>query len=199
MIGKRFNPWLLIWVSPRKTIRQIIEENPKKNFFLLVFLVSIAGLFSEHSINNLFVYPLITIIFPFIAYLLSLAVIYINAELLEWTGKWIGGQGNREEIRAALVWSFVPVIWSSIIKIINLTLTIEVFNNNIASSFRYVLYFVEQIISIWAIIIYLQCLGETQKFSIWKSLINSFLSLLVIVGPIAFFVGLGFYIKYLRS
>jgi hypothetical protein len=43
--------------------------------------------------------------------LVGMLVIHLCAELLKGTGKWIGGQGNYEEIRLALIWSNVPVIW----------------------------------------------------------------------------------------
>ena len=84
-------------------------------------------------------------------------------------------------------------------KFLNLTLSIEVINYEVIPALRYLLFFIEQIFSLWAIIIYMQCLGETQKFSVKKSFINSFLSFLIIIGPILLFIGLGIYVKNLRS
>ena len=84
MSEKRINPLLTIWVTPRKTIRQIIEDNPRKNFFLLIFITMIMGLVAENGINKFITLPVIIIfILPFIAYLIGLVVVYIEAELLE--------------------------------------------------------------------------------------------------------------------
>ena len=115
-------------------------------------------------------------------------IIHLCAELLNWTGNWIGGQGDYEEIRLALVWSNVPAIWFGALWLI-IFYGIHLRSNPI---YLTGLSWLDYLFGIWAFAIYLNCLGEVQKFSIWKALLNSILAGLVVVVPVAILVGAGY-------
>ncbi|MGO8989197.1 MAG: YIP1 family protein [bacterium] len=119
---------------------------------------------------------------------------YLAGALIRWTGKWIGGQAPSQNIRAAIAWSSVPTIWALILWIPQLVLfgqelfTTETPRIHASPSLGFIsLGFVaiQLIIAIWAIVVFLKCLGQVQGFSAWRALGNTTLGALVIVVPIA--------------
>ena len=69
------NPWITIWTSPRKTIRAIVETNPKKDFLLLAAITFMQAFFLYSG------YYTWDIAYGF---LLSLAVAIIISPFIGW-------------------------------------------------------------------------------------------------------------------
>ncbi len=42
----------------------------------------------------------------------GILALYLGGFLFRWTGEWIGGRGSSRNIRAAIAWSSVPVVWT---------------------------------------------------------------------------------------
>ncbi len=123
----------------------------------------------------------------------GLISLYVGGALIRWTGRYLGGSASPENIRAAIAWSGVPVIWSLILYVPGLALFgQELFTSETpridASSSLMLIYMVfsliEVIIGIWALVVFLKSLGQVQGFSAWKALGNIILSVLVIVIPL---------------
>src|ERR1700722_4302594 len=108
---KAENPWLSIWIHPRETIRAIIETHLKYGFLILcVFNGLPMALNFAQNFSLVSVFPTWSIVVaalvicPFLGYI----SIYISSWLLSITGKWVGGKGAFQPIRAAVAWSNVP-------------------------------------------------------------------------------------------
>lgn len=190
------NPWLKIWVEPRKTIRSIVNTNSR---YGLVALCAIYGL--PLALNLAQSFALVEVI-PVWAVLagalivsafLGIVGISISAWLLSFTGRWIGGKGKFEHVRAAVAWSNVPnfvtiLMWVALFGVFGM----QVLNRNF-SEMQFVGYqagtlflvmLVESIVSVWGFIILLNTLAEVQGFSLWRALINviiPFVALVVII------------------
>jgi hypothetical protein len=187
------SPFLTIWTSPRATIRRIVDSDPTR----FVLILAVLGGFSEaldrmsmESMGDIISIPEILLFCIIVGPIIGLIGLYVGGALLKWTGTWIGGQGSSVEIRAAIAWSNIPVICALVLWIPELLLFgEELFTsempNTIASPLLTALFFafviVEFIIGVWAFIIFLNCLGELQRFSAWKALSNTLLSVFVIV------------------
>ena len=113
------NPWLSMWTRPRATIRQIVNDDPKRLTLLVAALIGIAGV---EACDAMMVVrearPLARI--PVMPAVLAGAVqgvmgLYVGALLIQWTGKLIRSTADRTHIRAALAWSGVPTAWSLVI------------------------------------------------------------------------------------
>jgi hypothetical protein len=191
------NPWVSIWIKPRATMQQIVETNPER---LVLFITALAGIdqvlnrASTRDLGDRMEWPyifLIALIFGPIGSLLSL---YLGGALIHWTGRWLGGQGTPQTIRAALAWSRVPLVWRSLLWIPELALfrqelfTAETPNidaNPMSALLLMGLGVMEMAIGVWAFIVLLKCLGQVQGFSAWKALANVLLPTLLLLVLIA--------------
>ena len=196
MVEEDKSPWLTIWTSPRATIRRIVDHDPVHLVLILAMLGGFAQALnnsSSESWGEILSIPVIFLICAIVGAVSGIIGLYVYGALLKWTGGWIGGQGSSVQIRAAIAWSNVPLIWALILWVPKLALfgqdlfTSEMSNFATNQSLRllfFVFIIIEVIIGIWAFIIQLKCIGEVQKFSAWKALGNVILSGLVIIVPI---------------
>lgn len=186
-----FNPWLNIWIHPRKTVRAIVESNPNYRLVLLSaiygfqYLLQSAQYFSLGQGTSLALILLFAVIFAIPAGYITFNVMSL---FYYWIGKLIKGKGSFKEIRAATVWSSVPMVVTCLIWII-----LMVFHgNNLfvagyetqltggAAALSMSLGFVQLAIGIWGLVIFLHALGEVQGFSSWMALLNAVLAGIVV-------------------
>jgi len=190
------NPWLSIWTEPRKTIRSIVDTDPKFGYLLLCAVYGLPLAFN--LVQN---FALATVV-PIWAILLgSLVVctflgmvgISISSWLVHIFGRMIGGKGNFQEIRAAVAWSNVPnfvtvFMWFVLLGVFGP----QVFNKNFSemqfvgyqAGILFLVMLLESIVSIWGFIILLSTLREVQGFSIWKAILNVVIPFVVVVAVI---------------
>jgi hypothetical protein len=188
------NPWVSIWIRPRETIRWIVETDPTRQVILLAALSGIAQSLaraSERSLGDIISVPIIFIIALIAGSIGGILSLYIGGALLRWTGSWFGGQAASEEVRAAIAWSSVPIIWSLLLLIPELALfgeelftsaTPRIDANPLLQFLLLGFVAVEIVISIWAFVLFLKCLGEVHRFSAWKALGAVVIPGLVLVG-----------------
>ncbi|UTW44491.1 YIP1 family protein [bacterium SCSIO 12696] len=182
-----YNPWLSIWLKPHATMRQILATDPNKSVFMLVILGGFANTFSnanEGQIPYGFIGLVITAliggaIIGFIFWLLYSSLINI-------TGRWLGGQGNWEEVRCAVAWANVPLIWMLVVEVPFYLLfnQLPTHNEYIYYGLLYGTALVLLVVSIWSVFTFCHCVGEAHKFSAWKALGSTLISLVLILGPV---------------
>ncbi len=181
-------PWTSIWTRPRETIREIVFSNPTRSVLLLTALAGFSTALDNASIASMgdtldlvMIFGIVAIVGP----IGGIIGLYIGAALLRWMGMWIGGAASSMDIRAAMAWSNVPIIWALLLWIPKFFLFgRELFTSDtpkIDASERLIYSFlgfgvIEVLVSIWAFIIFLKCLGEVQGFSAWKALGNTLLA-----------------------
>ena len=186
------NPWTQIWVKPRETIRAIIETNPGYKYPLLCFIYGFPmamQLAQNASLGSRFPVAGIFIVGLFLAIVLGAIMINISAALFTWTGKWIGGVGTYQQVRAAVAWSNVPNvvnigIWLIYIAAFGKKIFIGDFlETQFAGGQLTLIVFmgiIQLVVGIWAFIIMLKTLGEVQGFSAWKALLNILIPMFII-------------------
>ena len=196
------NPWFSMWLHPRRTIRQIVETNPER---LVLSLAALGGVVEgltnmasdskgdDMSLRAILLASLI------VGPIMGIVGLWVGGFLLRWTGGWIGGQADARRIRATLAWANVPLVWSLLLWIPAILLFgLELFTEATpvldASAQLAGLHLVFSvgigIISLWSFVAFLHALGEVQGFSAWRSLLNSFLALLVFLVPLFAFIGI---------
>jgi hypothetical protein len=190
------NPWTGMWVRPRETIRAIIQTNPSYMYPLLCFIYGFPltlQLAQNFSMGDTYSTTAIVITCAILAIIIGGVMINIAAALFTWTGKWIGGSGTYQQVRAAVAWSNMPNVVNVGLWMINIaTFGVRLFSSNFVETqfvgneltIIFMTIFVQLVIAIWSIIIALKALGEVQGFSAWKALLN----IVIPVGII--FVGL---------
>lgn len=199
-----FSHFLSIWLKPRETIRTIVETNPTRHVFLLAMLAGIGQALDRASSRNMGdSISLITILLSCIILgpIGGIISLYIGGALYRWSGSWLGGKANEEEVRAAIAWSYVPTIfilplWIPKLLIFGDEMFTSLTPRMNANPFLAVILLgfaaIEFIVGIWALVVFLKCLGEVHKFSAWKALGSVILGTLVILVPILCIVGVIF-------
>jgi hypothetical protein len=194
--GRTFNPWFSMWMKPRATIRQIVDRDPEHMVLLLAAIYGISKVLDRAVAKNLgdkISWPFIFIIAIIAGPFSGVISLYLGGLLIRWTGSWIGGEGTAENIRAAIAWAYVPIIWTLVLWIPQLLLFgQELFTEEtpimdeslILTGIFWGISLIELIVAIWTIVIFLKCIGEVQGFSAWKALGNVCLAGLVIIVPI---------------
>lgn len=188
------NPWVSIWTTPRATIQQIVEANPERLVLVLSALAGISQVLDRASLRNLGDQWDLRWIFVFalaVGPLAGILGLYVGSALISWTGRWLGGTAPLQNIRAAMAWSNVPIIFALILWIPNLALFgNELFTTEIprlaASTHLFAVFSVlavlEMVAGIWAFVILLKSLGQVQGFSAWKALGNILASMLAVAA-----------------
>ena len=123
-------PWIAIWMSPRETIRKIVNRDPTHQVIMLAALagalvmlnslLSAALGFTPTPLpKNLVAYlPILTFASPFIGAAFGVLGLYLTSFMMDWTGRVLGGVGNAVTVRAAVAWSEVPQICLSIVMLL---------------------------------------------------------------------------------
>ena len=123
----------------------------------------------------------------------GIVALYLFAALVRWTGAWIGGRASTLDIRAAIAWSSVPLIWAMLLWIPEIAIfgrelfTTATPRMDANPSLAFLLMgfgIVEVGMAVWGFVVYLKCLGQVQGFSAWKAWGNVMLALLVIAVPL---------------
>ena len=190
---KSYHPLISMLVKPKETIRKIITKNPNKMLFLLSFVYGLSMLISFSQsmalgLNlNVFIILLgCLILAPVWGYL----VFSFSSILIYFTGKWLKGEGNFNQIRAAIAWSNVPMfgslsLWIILILVFGNTLFTafppEIGLSGAITVFLFLVSLFQLIFSIWILVLYINALAEVQKFSILKAIFNIILAVLIFV------------------
>ena len=108
------NPWISMWLHPRRTMQQIIDRKPGKVpwgmaalYGFAFVLVSAMGTMDGDLDKAL----TMLIISPIAGPLGGVFAMAVQTFLLFHTGRWIHGLGTQATIAAAWTWSAIPLIW----------------------------------------------------------------------------------------
>ncbi len=186
------NPWLTMWVSPRKTIREVVTYNPDHRLWILSFIFgvgSLLGISQSYSMGHIGHLSMIILLSVILAPIWGYIMFSVGSFFVSFTGKWIGGHGNYKQIRSSMAWSNVPMI----VNVICWFLLITIFGSDLFKDFPggyllsggefwllFSLLIIQLTVGIWSIILYIISLSEVQMFSIIKSIVNLIIAFIFI-------------------
>ena len=185
------NPWLSIWVNPRKTIRALVEYDVSFCFIVMcaiygfLYMLQISQFLALGQSSSLLIIIILSAVLAIPAGYIVFNISSFFAFLL---GKLIKGKGSFKQIRAATYWSTVPMVvvllfWIFCIIINGNSLFVPGYEKRLvesAATINIVISIAQFVLAIWGLIIYLHALGEVQGFSAWMALLNVFLAGLTI-------------------
>jgi hypothetical protein len=193
-----------IFVSPRTTIRAIVDRDPRDRVIALVAIAGFVGAlaatmqFRSPSAFTIGTRP-IPMISPetmrkirlaqvFASPLIAIVFLYITGSILRWSGALFGGTAKAVEVRAALGWSRVPSILIAFI-LIAFTLvypppTISVSDPHAVWAWArdWPRLALRTVLGLYGFIIALNCIAEVHRFSAWRALGAVAIEQLLIVG-----------------
>jgi len=175
-IDPKINPWITMWTQPQKTIRAVVNINPKMGFFFLASIWSLQFFFL-FEIYYALKFPIHWALNILIAIIISPIVgsicFYFIGWLLYVIGKLMKGKAVQSHTRCAFAWSRLPLIidllmWFSISVFIAELIFAR---QKIDISFIFI-NLIAFITSIWSFILLVGAIKEVQKFSLIKALFN---------------------------
>lgn len=180
----------LILIAPAKAIRYIEQHDYKKYFTLLLFAIGAVS-----SLNNNFMSRYLMLHTPYVVSLFLSAVIggvigavfiYIYANIIRFTGKWLGGKASASSIARVYVYTSIPSLMMFLVFMAKLF-----YNGFLGNDLLYtptpfpfvgtIISLISFILTIWAFILFIGGLAEVQQFSIGKALLNIFILTIPIV------------------
>ena len=188
------NPWLSIWTEPRKTVRSIVNTDPKFGFVILSGIYGFPmalNLAQNFSLGASIPVWAILIGALIICILLGMIGITISTWLLHFTGRWIGGRGSFQTVRTAVAWSNVPNVVTILMSLILVAMFGRAMFNAAFSATHFmgtqagiifIVFLLQAVASIWGFIILLVGLSEVQGFSVWKALLNVLIPFVIVVA-----------------
>jgi hypothetical protein len=190
------NPWFSMWVLPRATMRQILDTNPSRFVHLLAILGGIVEMMRSHLPNPPFAFSLgaLVTVKVIVGALAGLLGLYLWSLLIWMTGKWLSGTGTFIAVRAAVAWSHVILIWSSMLWLpIIAYLGMEAFNLDpemILTEPSGLLLMIPVglmaiAVFIWWVVVFMKCVGEAHGFSAWHAFGASLIAVLIFGIPFA--------------
>ncbi|RZD32476.1 MAG: hypothetical protein CXT77_00015 [uncultured DHVE6 group euryarchaeote] len=179
MVKLRINPWREVWLHPRNTIKAILKYNPKYMVLPLAALAGIANSAIEFELMDGIIGGSSFIGSSIVAALLGILSLYISGFLLSLTGRWLKGKANALKLRAAVAWSGVPIV-ASLLLFIPLFFAL----NSSAIGTVTMSAFVSMGLGVWSLVLYVGMISEVQKFSIWKSILNILLVIIILLIPV---------------
>ena len=178
------SPWLSLWGSPTATIERIIAHDPRGNVLLLSAFTGIAIALLQLLLlkvsPNLFDWRFVGLI---VAYGVAAGIVnlYISGLLLAWSGRWLGGRASQTQVRAALAWSFLPVVVSLTLNLIVL-IGLRLFADRVSEDMSDGLFIVGVALMLWSLFLLIIMLGRVQSFSIPRAILNVVLCALLQFG-----------------
>ncbi len=181
------NPWLSMWIHPRKTMQALKGYDINHRLFVLSMIYGfqwMLGALQFFSFGYAF-----TLFFIFlVAAVLSIPAGYIIFNFMGafyyWMGKIVRGKGSFKEVRAATAWSSVPMIITILIWIFLMLL----YGNGVfisgyekkligtAAMITAIAGLGQLVMFVWSVVIFLHALGEVQGFSSWMAFLNLILA-----------------------
>jgi hypothetical protein len=202
---KRCNPWFSLWACPRSTMRVILDEDPRRwTHLIMVVSGAILGLFAAFSVTPptqqvAFGDMFITLVgYAIAGALFNIIAVYIMALLLRWVGHWFHGTGSYVDVRSAVAWSNVPLIWLGVLKGFELLLFGTIFpwamvlpsSNPAMEPLAYIFAAINILLTAWIIVILVRTVAEAHQFSAWLSFFSLLISAAIFFIALAVFAGI---------
>lgn len=175
-------PWLSVWLWPRRTVRQIVNGNPRYGVAVIIILAGLVrglGTAQGGGVGDTVELSTILVLAAVLGPLGWLVWVYVGAALLRWIGGWLGGEAEAEEVRAALAWTSVPTIymlpaWLVMIGLFGADLFASAIPRLQASPLLALplLSFglLDLAVAFWSQVLLILGLAEVHRFSFWRGL-----------------------------
>jgi hypothetical protein len=190
----------LIWTSPRKVFRFINENGYERYMILLLILAGISHAFDRASMKDLgdrFSLPALIGFCVIGGGLFGWISFYISAWLINITGNWIKGKASYSATLRMIAYAMIPSIAALAFLFIQISVYgIATFQSDgditgggiLANIIFYFSMFLEFVMGMWTLALFVIGLSEVQQFSIGKALLNLLLTVLLIIVPVIMLV-----------
>lgn len=190
------HPVRSIWLRPRSTIRQIVDNDPEYGVFALTALsgaalasLDVVGRWVAGEIPLAVVVVFILIAGP----VREFAALYIGGWLLLTVGRWLGGSASSPEVRTAIAWSNFPLLAGVAGVLLLSVLDATSGYMDILAEVVFLLLF------LWSLLMLAYCLSAVMRFSLLRSVASmaaAGLLLLTVVAVVMLIAGTPYYMLF---
>lgn len=169
-----------MWFHPRKTIRSVVDSNPRYGVFFLstiYILQTFFVLFNFWSLGFKFSHYHLLIPSILAAPLLGMVWIGLYGRILQFVSRLFRGRAPRCHLQAALAWSRLPMtlsllLWGGLW----LNDPNKLFIQYGPGTLTLLLHASLFILKLWTIILFIQAIREVQQFNLLKTIGTLFIS-----------------------
>ena len=185
-----------IWLSPRLVFRFINDYRYEKHLRILLVLAGIANAFDRATGRNVgYHYSLTSIVAMCIIAggLFGWVTFYIFSLLTAWTGGWLKGRADSDDILRVQAYAMIPAIVSMFFLIpetiiygraVFTSFSSFPSDGTLSNLIYNCCFILDLLLGIWSLVLWIIAISEVQKFSIAKSIANFLLSIAVIIVPL---------------
>ena len=198
-------PFFSLWITPRGTIRRLVDTDPTRFVIGLAMLRGALGRLEIAWFSALSqptqpspLWPVGVAFRVVLGAIVGVIGLYVGAWLVGFFCRILGGVSSAIEMRAALAWSHVPGITAALVSI-----ALVLFGAVSSPEFRHSrlpvmtgstieLMLVNGVLIGWGVAVQLNCIGEVNRFSAWRALgaiVLMIASLAVLILLVAYFTG----------
>ena len=181
-----------MFLHPRKTIMDLIDENPKKGILAMGIIGSIAEISMSAKLLLPFKVSFLYLVLGAAAAgtLYGTAGLFLGGCFYGWIGRTLGGEAKNVEVMSALAWAKAPIIavfipWLLLTLCDRGTIPIPAPYKGLLIIIALPILLAQLVLFLWAFILLLAALSEVHGFGCWKAFF-------VLIMPYFFFVVLFF-------
>jgi hypothetical protein len=198
-------PFFSLWITPRQTIRRLVDTDPTRYVIGLAMLRGALGRLEIAWFSALSqrtqpspLWPVGVAFKVLLGAIIGVIGLYVGAWLVGFFCRILGGVSSAIEMRAALAWSHVPGITAALVSIalvLSGALDPPEFRHSrlpVMTGSTIELMLVNAVLIGWGIAVQLNCIGEVNRFSAWRALgaiVLMIASVAVLLLLIAYFTG----------
>lgn len=110
------SPWLM-WFSPRRTVRRLLDSDPQRSWVPVTVLAGVnqALIWLGDHYDALNADPASTVFHATWRIGFLVFGVFIGSFILAFVGGWLDGQGDADDVRQGIAWSYVPLASTTIL------------------------------------------------------------------------------------
>lgn len=193
------NPFLTVWLQPRQTARDMIDNKPLWFIFLLIVIGSFGafgGGYVGSELDTTLSVAVLIAISLFLGPITGIIMMFIYSGIIFLFGKLLGGTGSFWDVFKAGSLTYVPSLVIGIFYYIWMFFAPEsYFNAFETSAFSIIVPLISLAFGIWSIVINVIALSEAHRFSNWRAFFTltiPFLLVMIFVFAVIAIIGIAF-------
>jgi signal peptidase I len=180
-----------VWLAPRQTIERIVAEWPHHLVLPLAVLggaAAAAGALINSGVGSALLDWRVWLACVPIGAVIGIANLYINAVIVAWLARRLGGQASTAAVRAVFAWGALPIIFG---QLVILAIVAGLLASGASAASRLLipwLPIVNGIFGLWSVVITLLMLSRVERFGFWRTMASYWCSALLLAALLALFV-----------
>ena len=185
---RRTPPLISVWLAPRQTIERIVAEWPRHLVLPLAVLGGVAaaaGALINSGVGGVLLDWRVWLACVPIGAVIGIANLYINAVIVAWLARRMGGQASTVAVRAVFAWGVLPIILG---QLVILAIVAGLLASAASPSLTAWLQIVNGIFGLWSVVITLLMLSRVERFGFWRTMVSYWCSALLLGVLLALFI-----------